>query len=110
MPESNRLPAELRYERDPTFKALVDCLIALISAGNYTPTELREALILAATHVYMHTPERPVHTFPAHLRDDAPSRRCSVCGRRTWSPSAFGSPCGMPQPAGDLCTGRFAED
>lgn len=36
-----------RYQRDVHFRTLVDMLEALISQAQYTPTELREALILA---------------------------------------------------------------
>lgn len=60
MSDDNRLPADLRYLRDAAFKYLVDSLEALIHKGTYTPTELREAIILAATHYEMHTPERVI--------------------------------------------------
>ncbi len=50
----NRLPAEERFLRDPQYKALVDNLYAQIVNGNYTPTELREAVILAATKYEMY--------------------------------------------------------
>jgi hypothetical protein len=45
----NRLPAEQRYLRDPMFHLLVDTLRQQIAGGNYTPTELREAVTLACT-------------------------------------------------------------
>ena len=50
-PESilNRLSPEARYVRDPEFAALVNSLLKMIEEGKYTPTELREACILAAT-------------------------------------------------------------
>lgn len=38
-----------RYLKDPTFHNLVETLRAQIHLANYTPTELREAVILAAT-------------------------------------------------------------
>lgn len=38
-----------RYERDPAFRHLVDMMYILIHEGKYTPTELREAAILAMT-------------------------------------------------------------
>ncbi|MER7331698.1 MULTISPECIES: hypothetical protein [unclassified Micromonospora] len=46
-------------------------------------------------------------TWPAHLRDNAPSQQCGRCGRFTWSPSKFGAECRMPQPDGYPCGGRF---
>jgi hypothetical protein len=47
-PEFNRLRPEERYHRDPTFAALVDVMEAAIHRAEYTPTELREAAMLAA--------------------------------------------------------------
>ena len=44
----NRLPADERYQRDPVFRALVDTMVYTITRSNYTPTELREAAMLAA--------------------------------------------------------------
>lgn len=44
----NRLTPEERYQRDPHFRALVDTLRAAISGAIYTPTEIREAALLAA--------------------------------------------------------------
>lgn len=41
---------EERYGRDAQFRMLVDLLHVQIMDCNYTPTELREAVILAATH------------------------------------------------------------
>ena len=49
----------------------------------------------------------PQAGWPAHLRDDAPSRRCSLCGRSTWDTEAFGTLCKMLQPNGDRCMGLF---
>jgi hypothetical protein len=46
-------------------------------------------------------------SWPAHLRDDAPSQRCSRCGRNTWAVEEFGNECRMPQPSGKACGGRF---
>lgn len=42
------LPKE-RMLRDPQFAALVNTLESMIHRAEYTPTELREAVILAAT-------------------------------------------------------------
>lgn len=46
-------------------------------------------------------------TWPAHLRDDAPSQQCGRCGRYTRSPREFFAECRMPQPDGYPCGGRF---
>ena len=46
-------------------------------------------------------------SWPAHLRDDAPQARCSGCQRYTVAVSEFGQTCGMPQPNGSRCAGRF---
>ena len=48
-------------------------------------------------------------TWPAHLRDDAPSQRCDKCGRHTWSVEEFGRQCLMSQPNGIACTGWFSD-
>lgn len=36
-----------RYQRDPTFHALVDAMYAQIAAAQVTPTEVREAAMMA---------------------------------------------------------------
>lgn len=43
-----------RYLRDPEFHTLVDLLENFIQQAKYTPTELREACILAATRYEMY--------------------------------------------------------
>jgi hypothetical protein len=40
-----------RYRRDPHFATLVDMLYSLIANANYTPTEIREAVMLAQIRV-----------------------------------------------------------
>lgn len=39
---------EQRYRDDPQFHALVDTMYASICALNYTPSEMRDAVMLAA--------------------------------------------------------------
>lgn len=39
-----------RYERDPAFRVLVDTIHLWIRKAQYTPTEVREASMLAAIH------------------------------------------------------------
>ena len=64
----NRMDVIDRTQRDPAFKALVQWLTAwLIDHPDYTPTELREAAMMAASDVewmvnrqrrrYVFTPE-----------------------------------------------------
>jgi hypothetical protein len=43
------MTVEERYQNDPKFRTLVELLRKLISSAEFTPTELREALILAQT-------------------------------------------------------------
>ena len=67
----NRMDVIDRAEQDPAFKALVQMLTAwLIAHPDYTPTELREAAMMAASDVewmvnrqrrrYVFTPEGTV--------------------------------------------------
>ena len=41
---------EERYHRDPAFRTLVDMLHHCIQTADYTPTEVREAALLACIH------------------------------------------------------------
>ena len=52
-------PASERYQTDPIFHAIVDLLRFEMRLGDFTPTELREAVMLATT---MHESEtvRPI--------------------------------------------------
>jgi hypothetical protein len=47
------LTVEERYQNDPEFHSLVDLLYKFVANGHFTPTELREAVILAATKYEM---------------------------------------------------------
>lgn len=51
-----RDPPSARYRREPVFHALVEQMRVFIRMAQYTPSELREAAILAAT---MEEMERP---------------------------------------------------
>ena len=42
-----------KYREDANFRVLVDTMTSLLWGGSYTPSELREASILAATHLEM---------------------------------------------------------
>lgn len=52
----NQLSPEERYRRDRDFAYLVDCMTAMVDRCHYTPTELREAALLAATMHWDRTP------------------------------------------------------
>ena len=58
------LSAEDRYQTDPEFHRLVQSLYHLIEDARYTPTELRDALILAATKYEM------THLRMSHMMDE----------------------------------------
>lgn len=53
------LTPEERYHRDPLFRSLVDVITHYIASCTFTPTELREAVILAAIR-YERVATRPV--------------------------------------------------
>jgi hypothetical protein len=78
--DPNRLTAEERYLRDPMFHALVDMLRGAILHADYTPTEIREAAMLAAIMVEMRRPARPIF-LPTRDFEGEPTPRCSRCHR-----------------------------
>jgi hypothetical protein len=43
--------------------------------------------------------------LPAHLRDDAQYKKCSVCGRKSWEDPFHEAICWVPQPNGTRCQG-----
>lgn len=47
-----------RYRRDPQFKQLVDMLYMLVKKADFTPTEIREACMLAQIHYETHNVPR----------------------------------------------------
>ena len=59
------MTAEERYQNDPTFHALVDTLHNQIVNAQFTPSELREAVMLAAIKYEM-THARPSIVCPKH--------------------------------------------
>ena len=57
----NRMDVWDRAERDPQFKALVDMLTAwMMQNTEVTPTELREAVMCAASNVELYTMKRQI--------------------------------------------------
>lgn len=62
---------EDRYRHDPTFHSLVDILEAHLHAAEMTPTEIREAAMLAAIHHEMRrSPIRRVVVTGVAAADD----------------------------------------
>lgn len=59
------IPADKRYRDDMQFKSLVDTLYAMISRLDFTPTEIREAAMLAQLKYELDHP-RPI-TLSADL-------------------------------------------
>ena len=57
------MSANERYSNDPQFRALVDNLHNHIREAKFTPTEIREAAILAQIHYESYT-FRPVFVDP----------------------------------------------
>jgi hypothetical protein len=49
-----------RYQNDPLFRAIVDQLTATLMDGQFTPTEMREAAMLAQLKYEDMMPPRPV--------------------------------------------------
>ena len=47
-----------RYQSDAMFKNLVDYMESFIQKGDFTPSEVREASMLASIHYEMMTPRR----------------------------------------------------
>lgn len=54
----SRLPATERYRNDPAFRHIVDMMQSLIHNADYTPSEIREAAMLAQI-LYEETHLRP---------------------------------------------------
>ena len=56
-----RLQVHDRYMNDPVFRSLVDMMeVFLTEHSEVTPSELREAVILAATNIEMRTLRQPL--------------------------------------------------
>jgi hypothetical protein len=88
--DPRRLPPEIRYQQDPMFHALVDTLYLFIAKGEMTPTEVREAAILAAMrYEYLHV--RPLVLGP---RDLAGTKTLRACRDRDAAPLGDGASTG----------------
>ena len=58
-----------RYEQDPIYRKLVDGIEALIHQAQFTPSEVREAAVMACIHYEMRYGLRHYYTVPAHIAD-----------------------------------------
>lgn len=56
-----------RYENDSAFRHLVDMLEATINTGNYTPTEVREAAVLAQIRWESVNLRKPIYVSLAEI-------------------------------------------
>ena len=65
----NRTPAQNRYESDPAFRVLVDHMEANIHAAEYTPSEMREAALLASIHYELRSVRSMVLPLPKDVQD-----------------------------------------
>lgn len=89
----NRLTPSERYQTDPCFKTLVDTLEGLIHACEHTPSELRDAVMLAAIHYELHLTKR-MHIFtkgsilPPEAFVFCPSSPSWILFHRAWSEAA----------------------
>ncbi|HZL96149.1 MAG TPA: hypothetical protein VFB99_21000 [Vicinamibacterales bacterium] len=63
---------EGRYQKDPTFRAVVDYLESLVHAAKLTPHELREAAGLAAFHACLRSPFGKQVNFAQAIMSEAP--------------------------------------
>lgn len=71
---------EERYHRDPMFRVLVDTLYMQIVQARYTPTEIREAAMLAQIH-YEQRHVR-AHIIPLRLLDEDANFDCGSARQR----------------------------
>lgn len=55
-----RMPARERYQKDPEFHQLVDMMQAMIHRAQFSPSEIREAALLACV-IYEETQARSVY-------------------------------------------------
>ena len=62
--------AESRYENDPAFHTLVDIIYKWVVENQYTPSEVRDAAMLAALHYEMYYAR--THSVVPNINKEAP--------------------------------------
>lgn len=70
----SRTPATERYRNDATFRALVDMMRAAIERAEFTPSEIREAAMLAQI-LYEETNLRPRFVEAVHGAEIMPKEK-----------------------------------
>jgi hypothetical protein len=75
-----------RYERDPVFCALVDSLFVQIRDARYTPTEIREAAMLAQIRYESLCPRPVVYVPSAEPRERVRYRLMVFCEHANEAP------------------------
>lgn len=60
MEENNMYTCEEKYQNDPQFKSIVDCMVSAIYQNKYSPSELREMAVFASIKYEMEH-VRPVY-------------------------------------------------
>lgn len=63
---TERMTPAFRYKRDPKFAALVQIIESYLHAAEFTPTEVREAAMLAATHYEMRRAPGPIRMIAGY--------------------------------------------
>lgn len=103
------MTAEERYVRDPILRSMVDHLKQFIAEGVYTPTELREAVILAATQYYSEHP-RPIYISAGEFIQAARSLIAKRQSTKEPTAKLFATDRGPSQPFSNLQTQQLSEE
>lgn len=75
-----RMSKEDRYCSDPLFKTIVDQMYRLICEGEFTPTEIREAALLAQIKYEMNNPKIKID-YGVNASVKTGKIHCAKCGK-----------------------------
>jgi hypothetical protein len=64
------MSTEDRYQQDPMFHTMVDMMFNMICEKKYTPTEMREAAMLASIMFEQHYARPPLRMQPMKSYED----------------------------------------